>query len=128
MIVCGTVLPNDAHLGDYVAMERSPRWNHMIRRREVIALVGGVLAAPLFVFAQQPEKIWRIGLFHVGLDHVPPALDGLKEGLKALGYEEGKNIAYDFRNLADMKDARATVGELVRNKVDLIVACENLTI
>ena len=101
----------------------------MIRRREIlIALGAGVFAGPFFAFAQQPDKIWRLGLFHVGLDHVPPALDGLKEGLKALGYEEGKNIAYDFRNLADMKDARATVGELVRNKVDLIVAFENLPI
>jgi len=101
----------------------------MIKRREIlIALGADALAAPLFVFAQQREKIWRIGLFHVGLDHVPPALDGLKEGLKALGYEEGKNITYDFRNLADMKAARTTVGEFVRNKVDLIVAFENLPI
>ena len=101
----------------------------MIRRREIlIALGAGVFAGPFFAFAQQPDKIWRLGLVHVGLDHVPPALDGLKEGLKALGYEEGKNIAYDFRNLADMKAARTTVGEFVLNKVDLIVAFENLPI
>ena len=44
----------------------------MIKRREIlIALGADALAAPLFVFAQQREKIWRIGLFHVGLDHVP---------------------------------------------------------
>ena len=36
----------------------------------------------------------------MGLDHVPPTLAGLREGLKALGYEEGKNIRLDWRNLA----------------------------
>jgi len=94
----------------------------------LIALGAGALTSPFRSFAQQQGKVWRVGLFHVGLDHVPPALDGLKEGLKALGYEEGKNITYDFRNLADMKAARTTVGEFVRNKVDLIVAFENLPI
>ena len=44
----------------------------MIRRREIlIALGAGVFAGPFFAFAQQPAKIWRLGLFHVGLDHVP---------------------------------------------------------
>src|SRR5262247_914929 len=40
--------------------------------------------------AQQAGKLWRIGLSHVGLDHVPPSLDGLREGLLALGYEESR--------------------------------------
>jgi hypothetical protein len=37
--------------------------------------------------AQQPGKIWRIGIFHVGLDHTPAALDPLRQQLKVLGYE-----------------------------------------
>ncbi len=74
----------------------------MITRRAFIAsLAGGLLAAPLAAEAQKAGKVWRIGLFHVGLDHVPPSLDGLREGLTALGYEEGKNIHFDWRNLAD---------------------------
>jgi putative ABC transport system substrate-binding protein len=96
------------------------------RRHFVLALAA--LAAPLSALSQTPVKVWRVGLLHVGLDHIPPALDGMREGLRTLGYEEGKNIAYDFRNLADMKAARTTVGEFVRNKVDLIVAFENLPI
>ena len=60
----------------------------MDRRAFIGSLTGILLTAPRLVEAQ---KVWRIGLFHVGLDHVPPSLDGLRDGLKALGYEEGKN-------------------------------------
>jgi len=72
--------------------------------------------------------VWRIGLFHVGLGHVPPALHGLREGLKELGYEEGKNLRWDFRNLPDENAAQATAREFVREKVDVIVAFENQTV
>src|SRR5215831_1944289 len=77
--------------------------------------------------AQQAGKYWRIGLSHVGLDHVPPSLDGLREGLSALGYEEGKNIHFDWRNLPDEDAARTTAQGFVRDRVDLIVAFENQT-
>jgi putative ABC transport system substrate-binding protein len=98
------------------------------RRKLIMALAAVALGAPLGAFAQQKGKVWRIGLFHVGLDHVPPSLDGLKEGLKALGYEEGKNIRLDFRNLADEEAARATAQAFAREPVDLIVAFESQTI
>ena len=97
----------------------------MISRRQVVLALSAGTLVPIASFAQQPGKVWRVGLFHVGLDHVPPALDGIREGLKALGYEEGKDITFDFRNLADMNAARATVREFVRDRVDLIVAFEN---
>ena len=97
----------------------------MTTRRNLLIALGAVLLAPLSSLAQQQTKVWRVGLLHVGLDHVPPALDGMREGLKALGYEEGRNIVFDFRNLADMDAARAVAREFVRNKVDLIVAFEN---
>ena len=100
------------------------------RRTLLRAMLAGVaLATPLASLAQQQApKVWRIGLFHVGLDHVPPSLDGLKEGMKALGYEEGRNIIYDWRNLADEDAARATALAFVRDRVDLIVAFENQTV
>jgi hypothetical protein len=34
-----------------------------------------IVAAPLVAEAQPEGKVWRIGLFHVGLDHVPPSLN-----------------------------------------------------
>src|SRR5262249_53733039 len=83
--------------------------------------------APGWTTAQQPRKVWRIGLFHVGLDHVPPALDTLRQELKALGYEEGQNLLLDWRNLPDEAAADDTAQAFVRERVDLIVAFENQT-
>jgi putative ABC transport system substrate-binding protein len=99
----------------------------MDRRAFISGITGGLLAAPLAAGAQPAGRVWRIGLFHVGLDHVPPSLDGLREGLTALGYEEGKNIHFDWRNLADEDAARTTAQAFVRDRVDLIIAFENQT-
>jgi len=100
----------------------------MERRRFIEVIAGALLAVPLAAEAQQAGKVWRIGLFHVGLDHVPPSLDGLREGLKTLGYVEGKNLQLDFRNVADEKAARAVALELAGQRPDLIVAFENQTV
>ena len=35
------------------------------RRKILIALGTGALAAPLFAFAQQQSKIWRVGFMHI---------------------------------------------------------------
>ncbi len=93
----------------------------------VVTLTLGILSTSFTAEAQQAGKVWRIGLFHVGLDHVPPSLEPLREGLKALGYEQGKNLHLDWRNLPDEDAARETAKEFVRNRVDLIVAFENQT-
>jgi putative tryptophan/tyrosine transport system substrate-binding protein len=102
-----------------------------MRRRTIgflVTLALGFLVAPWSSHAQPPGKIYRLGLFHVGLDHLPPGLDPLRRGLRALGYEEGRNLSLDFRNLPDEAAAYATAREFVRERVDLIVAFENQTI
>lgn len=69
--------------------------------------VGGVIAAlllagPLAAAAQSAGKVSHVGLMHVGLDHVPPSLATLREGLGALGYQEGKtSIPVVFLHLED---------------------------
>ena len=93
-----------------------------------VVLAVSFVLAPLAPNAQEAPKMWRVGLFHVGVDHVPPSLDGLRDGLKALGYEEGKNIRLDWRNLVDEDAARTTAQAFVRDRVDLIVAFENQTV
>src|SRR5215831_1144393 len=100
----------------------------MNRKVSCLALVVLLLELCGSVEAQQPKKVWRIGLSHVGLDHVPPPLEPLRQELKKLGYEEGKNIQLDWRNLPDEEAARATAQEFVRNRVDLIVAFESQTV
>jgi putative tryptophan/tyrosine transport system substrate-binding protein len=98
----------------------------MTRRaiRFLITLALTLLVAPATTEPQRPAKVWQIGLFHVGLDHVPPSLADLREGLRALGYEEGTNIRLDWRNLLDEAAAQVTAREFVRDRVDLIVAFE----
>jgi putative ABC transport system substrate-binding protein len=93
----------------------------------LVTLALGLLVAPL-IAAAPPGKVYRIGLFHVGLDHVPPWLDVLREELHVLGYEEGKNLHWDWRNLPDEAAARETAQAFVREHVDLIVAFENQTV
>jgi putative ABC transport system substrate-binding protein len=97
-------------------------------RRAFIVTTVAALAAPLTAAAQRAGKVWRIGLFHVGLDHVPPSLEPLRQELKTLGYEEGRNLRLDWRNLADEQAAHEVAREFVRSRVDLIVAFENHTI
>jgi putative ABC transport system substrate-binding protein len=99
-----------------------------MNRRAFVACLGAALLAPLAAEAQQAGKVYRIAAFHVGLDHVPPSLDGLRDGLKALGYQEGKNLQLDFRNLADEAAARVTAAEFARMRPDVVIAFENQTI
>ena len=96
-------------------------------------LIVLVIATVILFFAplghsQQLGRVWHVGLIHVGLDHTPQSLEPLRAGLKALGYEQGKNIYLDWRNLPDEEAARESAKEFVRNRVDLIVAWENQTV
>ena len=91
----------------------------------ISTLVLGLLAVPLLAGGQEKEKVWRLGLVHVGLDHIPGTLGPFRKELTDLGYQEGKNVRLDFRNVADEEAARTTVLEFIRDQVDVIVAWEN---
>jgi putative tryptophan/tyrosine transport system substrate-binding protein len=94
----------------------------MIRRREFIALLGGAAVAwPLAAPAQQ-SKVARIGALYIGLADAESFKKELVEGLRQLGYVEGKDIAFEFRS-ADGRLYRLPelAAELVRLKVDVIV-------
>lgn len=76
---------------------RHPEWEvPKVRRREFIAILGSALAArPLVVCAQQPEKIARIGFLGLGsASTFANLVDGLRTGLRDLGYVEGNNIVH----------------------------------
>lgn len=94
----------------------------------LIALILALFTLPSHTSTQPEAKVWRIGMFHVGLDHVPSSVSGFHDGLRALGYEEGKNLHLDWRNLPDEAAAHATAQVFVQERVDLIVALENQTI
>lgn len=98
------------------------------RRRIINALALAPLSTPFSARAQPRGQLRRIGLMHIGLEHVPPSLDGLRDGLKALGYVEGTTVQIDFRNLANRDAALETARDFVRQQVDIVVAFERESI
>jgi ABC-type uncharacterized transport system substrate-binding protein len=92
-----------------------------MRRREFIAFVGGVAVLPLAVGAQ-PTTAHRLGVL---VDNREPFSRLFSEGLRDLGYIDGRNIQIEFRsahgNLSQLPELAA---DLVRLKVDIIVASE----
>jgi putative ABC transport system substrate-binding protein len=94
-----------------------------MRRREFITLVGGTAAAwPLAVRAQQPAMP-VIGFLNNGsLTEWGLNLAAFRDGLKETGFNEGQNVALEFR-FAEGRSERlpALAAELVRNQVALIV-------
>jgi putative ABC transport system substrate-binding protein len=72
--------------------------------------------------AQQPAKIPRIGCLLIAASPNPARREAFRQGLRELGYVEGKNIIVEYR-YAEGKLDRISVlaAELVRLKVDIIV-------
>jgi len=73
------------------------------------------------------KPIPRVGLMHVGTDHVPPSLKSLKARLKELGWIDGRNIRLIWRNL-EPDEAEGQAKEFVRERVNVIVAFEDQSI
>ena len=93
------------------------------RRKFVLALGAGALA-PLATFAQQPGKVWRVGFLsqrHVEFVDSDHYYGPFTQGMRELGYVEGKNLVIEWRS-AEGKSERLPelAAELVRLKVDLL--------
>ncbi len=73
--------------------------------------------------AQQPAKVPRIGyLAPASLSALAVRTEGFRQGLRELGYVEGKNIVIEWRSAEGKLDRLpALAAELVRLKVDVIV-------
>lgn len=104
------------------AQLQSPSGRH---RRRLVWLGAGLLALAPFARAQQPARVWRVGV--LVLRDRPASLEGhflgaLAAGLRDLGYVEGRNLLIEWR-FADGSFERleAMARELVRSRVDVIV-------
>jgi putative tryptophan/tyrosine transport system substrate-binding protein len=88
----------------------------------VAILAWSLLAAPVFVEAQQAAGVPRIGYLAPGLAANPSIHEAFRQGLRDLGYVEGRNVVIEYRD-AEGKDDRlpALAAELVALKVNVIV-------
>jgi putative ABC transport system substrate-binding protein len=89
------------------------------RRKLVIALGAGALAAPFGSFAQQQGKVWRVGY----LAHDAGPEKAFAQKVRELGYVDGQNIIIEYRIAGDRRERLPEfAAELVRLNVQVIVA------
>ena len=95
--------------------------------QKIFSLALGTLLFALGVSAeaQQPKKMARIGYLspYSGSTGVDIGIVAFKEGLRELGWVEGKQVKFEYRYAGGQRDKLSDFAtELVRLKVDVIVA------
>jgi putative ABC transport system substrate-binding protein len=99
-------------------------WEHPVieRRRFIEVIAGGILAAPLVAQAQSQAKVSRIGILATANPRSAPFYQAFEQRLRELGYVEGQNIAFEYRDAEGKLDRLpALAAELVRLNVNAIV-------
>ena len=95
------------------------------RRKLVIALGVCALTAPFGSYAQQQDKVWRVGI--LALRSRPTVLDSdsfgvFLRGMRDLGYVEGKNLFIEWRSAAGNNERLQDLAtELANLNVDVIL-------
>jgi putative tryptophan/tyrosine transport system substrate-binding protein len=98
-----------------------------MKRREFIILLGGAaIAWPLSVQAQPAAKVRRVGfLARTSAASLTPLLDSFRQGLRDLGWAEGKNISIEYQFGDGQFDRLGELAAaLVRLNVDVIVTVD----
>jgi putative ABC transport system substrate-binding protein len=95
----------------------------IVRRREFLALVGSLAGLPLEARSQQAAHATSIGFLSVNSRGAMKArVDAFNQGLRELGYVEGRNISIEYRFAENKPEQlRALATELVRLRVAVIV-------
>ena len=98
-----------------------------MRRAGLVAgLVLAMLSAPLLTHAQQARRVPLIGFLGAvspSASATVPARDAFREGLRDLGYVEGRSVVIEYRSAEGEVDRLpALAAELVRLNVDVLVA------
>jgi ABC-type uncharacterized transport system substrate-binding protein len=94
-----------------------------MNRRDTLRILLALGVAPLAVEAQQAAKIARIGYLTGNLAANPRGSEAFLQGLRDLGYVEGRNVVIEYRDAEGKYDRLpALAAELVALKVDVILA------
>jgi putative ABC transport system substrate-binding protein len=95
----------------------------MNRRLLLLALALNLAVAATHAWAQQTNKIPVVGYLAFAVGPDDPLFAVLRQGLRELGYMEGRNIKIEFRTAQGHPDRLPSLAEeLVKLKVDVIVA------
>jgi putative tryptophan/tyrosine transport system substrate-binding protein len=98
-----------------------------LKRREFITLLGGAAAAwPIIARAEQAGRPRRIGVLTRKTEaSVAAQIDAFRDGLRDLGWVEGKSATIEFRDAGGQLDRlRPLAAELVAFNVDVIVTVD----
>jgi putative ABC transport system substrate-binding protein len=90
-----------------------------MQRRDFLGVLGGAVAWPLAVRAQQPDRIRHIGML-VAFDD--PDIKAFQQELEKLGWSEARNIHIDYRVAPTVAQAQALAKELVATQPEVIFA------
>jgi putative ABC transport system substrate-binding protein len=95
----------------------------MDRRTFVGTVAGGIVLARSLAEAQSAAKVYRVGfLLGATRESVASLFDALRDGMRGLGYVDGRNVVYEQRYGAGrMERLPELAAELVRLRVDVIV-------
>ena len=99
----------------------------MDRRMFIVVFAGSALHAARVAYGQPAVRVYRIGFLTAGsAEQTAPLFRALDEGLRDLGYIEGRNIAFE-RRYADGRMERLPdlAADLVRLRVDVMVSGSN---
>src|SRR5262249_2609160 len=107
---------------------RNCRRGDRVRRREFITLLGGA-AAVCFgsALAQQPSRVWRIGILHGVPQEASGGVAAFRQRLGELGYLEGQNTTIEYRWSDQADSLPLLAAALTDMKVDIIVVGDGTT-